>query len=344
MIITTIMTSVSHRIFNIKDYERRILVTGGCGFIGSHFVNYMVETYPTYFICNIDAMYYSASFDNIKDNVKTSPNYKMKVGNVNEYHLLRSLIEDYEFTDVVHFAAQSHVDNSFDDSLQYTDDNVRGTHTLLEVVRKLKPTITFYHFSTDEVYGESKEGEEPKHEMSLLCPTNPYAASKAAAEMLVTSYIHSYRLRAIITRCNNVYGPNQYPEKLIPKFITLLKSDKKCTIHGNGSSLRSFIHVYDVCTAMDTILHKGKLHETYNIGSEPENELSVNDVAHILIETIKPGQEVSEWVVRVTDRPYNDRRYFITNDKIKMLGWKQSIVFQDGLRNLINVSNAHTHA
>lgn len=319
----------------IDKYTRRILVTGGCGFIGSHFVNYMVETYPSYFICNIDAMYYSASMDNVKDSVKNSPNYKMKVGNINEYHLLRSLLEDYDFTDIVHFAAQSHVDNSFEDSLQYTDDNVKGTHTLLEVVRKFKPSITFYHFSTDEVYGESKLDEAPKHEMSLLCPTNPYAASKAAAEMLVTSYMHSYGLRTVITRCNNVYGANQYPEKLIPRFIKLLRNNEKCTIHGDGSSLRSFIHVYDVCTAMDTIIHKGQLHETYNIGSEPENELSVNDIARILVSHIKPEESISEWVVNVTDRPYNDRRYFITNNKIKGLGWRQSITFSEGLKQLL---------
>jgi dTDP-glucose 4,6-dehydratase len=321
---------------NESRMKRCILVTGGCGFIGSNFVNYMVKKYPNYFICSLDAMYYSASIDNISSDVRKSSNFKNKIGNINEYHLLQSLIEDYHFTDIVHFAAQSHVDNSFEDSLQYTNDNVKGTHTLLEVVRKYNPEINFYHFSTDEVYGESNHDEDPKHEMSLLCPTNPYAASKAAAEMIVGAYYHSYRLKTIITRCNNVYGPNQYPEKLIPRFIELLQSNKKCTIHGDGLSLRSFIHVDDVCSAMDLILHKGKIGEIYNIGSGPENELTVSDVAKILIEKLKPGDPVDKWIEYVKDRPYNDKRYFITNEKLKKLGWEQKINFIDGLLPLLS--------
>lgn len=318
-----------------KSFERYILVTGGCGFIGSNFVNYMVQKYPQYFICSLDAMYYSASFDNILPEVKASKNFKHKIGNINEYHLIQSIIDDYHITDIIHFAAQSHVDNSFEDSLQYTDDNIKGTHTLLEVVRKYKPDILFYHFSTDEVYGESKPNETAKDEMSLLCPTNPYAASKAAAEMLVNAYYHSYKLKTVITRCNNVYGPNQYPEKLIPKFIELLKTNRKCTIHGDGSSLRSFIHVRDVCSAMDMIIHKGEIGEVYNIGSEVENELTVSAVAKILIEHLKPGDSVDEWIEYVIDRPYNDKRYFITNDKMKKLGWKQEVRFMDGLLELL---------
>jgi dTDP-glucose 4,6-dehydratase/UDP-glucose 4,6-dehydratase len=171
--------------------------------------------------------------------------------------------------------------------------------------------------------------------MSLLCPTNPYAATKASAEMLVNSYKHSFKLNIIITRCNNVYGPNQYPEKLIPKFIKLLKDNKKCTIHGNGESLRSFINVYDVCTAMDIILHKGIIGETYNIGSDIEHELSVIDVAKILINKLKPNSNINDWIKYVDDRPYNDKRYFITNEKMKQLGWKQIINFEDGLNKLI---------
>jgi dTDP-glucose 4,6-dehydratase/UDP-glucose 4,6-dehydratase len=280
-------------------------------------------------------MYYSASLDYISYDVKKVNNFKNKIGNINEYHLIQSLIDDYDITDIIHFAAQSHVDNSFEDSLQYTKDNVLGTHTLLEVVRKYKPSINFYHFSTDEVYGESDYNDEPKNEMSLLCPTNPYAATKAAAEMLVNAYKHSFKLKIIITRCNNVYGPNQYPEKLIPKFIKLLKENKKCTIHGNGKSLRSFINVYDVCSAIDLILHKGIIGETYNIGSDIEHELSVLDVAKVLINKLKPNSNINDWIEYVEDRPYNDKRYFITNEKIKKLGWKQCINFETGIINLL---------
>jgi dTDP-glucose 4,6-dehydratase len=317
------------------SYDKSILVTGGCGFIGSNFVNYMVKKYPNYFILCLDALYYCASVDNILPEVQMYRNFKMKVGNINEYHLLASLIDDYQITDIVHFAAQSHVDSSFDNSLQYTEDNVKGTHTLLEVVRKKNPKIRFYHFSTDEVYGESKLDEDPKHEMSLLCPTNPYAASKAAAEMLVNAYRHSYQLNTLITRCNNVYGPNQYPEKLIPKFIMMLKSGEKVTIHGEGSSLRTFIHVDDVSSAMDLILEKGMIGEIYNIGSDIENELSVKDVAKILITELKPNEKFEDYILFVEDRPFNDKRYFITNEKLKQLGWSQKVNFMEGLKKLL---------
>jgi len=321
------------------SYSRYILITGGCGFIGSNFVNYIVPKYPDYFVCNIDSMYYSASIENINIDVRNATNFKNVEGNINDYNLVRLLINDYHVTDIVHFAAQSHVDNSFEDSLQYTKDNIMGTHSLLEIVRKYKPNINFYHFSTDEVYGESEYDEEPKTEMSLLCPTNPYAATKAAAEMLVNAYKHSYKLKTIITRCNNVYGSNQYPEKLIPKFINLLLDNKKCTIHGSGNSLRSFINVYDVCTAMDIIIHKGIINETYNIGSNDDNELSVIDIAKILVNKLKKNSDVNDWIEYIEDRPYNDKRYFISNEKLINLGWNITIDINTGIDYLLKSIN-----
>ena len=313
-----------------------ILVTGGCGFIGSNFINYIIPTYPQYTITNIDIMYYCASEQNIRDDIINSSNYSFIKGNINDKNLIKYIIEEKNIDTIIHFAAQSHVDTSFDNSLQYTEDNIKGTHTLLEVVRTTRPDILFLHFSTDEVYGESKLVEDPKHEMSLLCPTNPYAASKAAAEMLVNSYKHSYGLRCIITRCNNVYGPNQYPEKLIPKFIKLLQENEQCTIHGDGSSLRSFIHAYDVSTAVDVILHKGTIHEIYNIGSEPDEEKSVLDVTQQLIQYIHKTDQYNKYITFVNDRPFNDQRYFITNTKLKALGWKQTITFNDGIQALLH--------
>ena len=257
-----------------------ILVTGGCGFIGSNFLNFAVKKYPNYKFTNIDVMYYCASQDNL--DIKNFKNYNFVEGNINDLSLIKYILKKNNITHIIHFAAQSHVDNSFSDSLQYTEDNVKGTHSLLEAVRLVNLDIKFLHFSTDEVYGESNLNEKPKDEMSLLCPTNPYAATKAAAEMLVNSYIHSYGLKAIISRGNNVYGENQYPEKLIPKFIKLLQNNKKCTIHGKGDSLRSFIHVLDVCTAVDTLIHYGKIHQIYNIGSDAKDEKTVLDVSKIL--------------------------------------------------------------
>lgn len=324
-----------------------ILVTGGCGFIGSNFLNYMVMKYPNYKFINIDAMYYCASHSNIHEKVKTSQNYKFIEGNINDLNLIKYIMTEEKITHVVHFAAQSHVDTSFTNSLQYTLDNVKGTHTLLEAIRIINLNIIFLHFSTDEVYGESNMNEGPKNEMQLLCPTNPYAASKAGAEMLVNSYIYSYKLKSIISRCNNVYGPNQYEEKLIPRFIKLLKSGKKCSIHGDGSALRSFIHVYDVSTAVDILLHKGVIGEIYNIGSNVEDEKSVLDITNQIIDIMKHkkwwphhshGQHDMncKYYEYVKDRPWNDKRYFITNEKIKLLGWNQSILFAKGLRDLID--------
>lgn len=317
-----------------------ILITGGCGFIGSNFVNYMVKKYPQHNFVNIDVMYYCASLDNIDKDVQNASNYKFVQCNINDFSLIKYLLKSDNITHIIHFAAQSHVDNSFDNSLQYTDDNVKGTHSLLEAVRVVNKEIIFFHFSTDEVYGESKLDENPKDEMSILCPTNPYAASKAAAEMLVNSYIHSYGLNCIISRGNNVYGPNQYPEKLIPKFIQFMKQGKKCTIHGDGSSLRTFIHVYDVCTAVETLLHKGKYGEIYNIGSDISYEKSVIDIAKILIEIMEnrkldKDENISSYIEYVEDRPFNDKRYFITNEKLKQLGWEQIVTLQNGIMDLI---------
>ena len=209
-----------------------LLVTGGCGFIGSNFINYYMDKFPNIKIINIDALYYCASIYNISEKVRNSDNYTFIKGNLNDYDLVKDILKKNNISHVIHFAAQSHVDNSFNDSLQYTFDNVKGTHTLLEAIKNVNLKIVLLHFSTDEVYGESNLDEDEKTEDSILCPTNPYSASKAAAEMYVRSYMFSFGLKAIITRGNNVYGKNQYPEKLIPKFIKLLKNNKKCLWYG----------------------------------------------------------------------------------------------------------------
>ena len=313
-----------------------VLVTGGCGFIGSNFLNYMVPLEPERVnFVNIDAMYYCASHNNIKKEVQDADNYKFIECNINDFSLIKYILNTEKITHIIHFAAQSHVDGSFENSLQYTDDNVKGTHTLLEAVRVVNKDIVFLHFSTDEVYGESELDEKPKDERSILCPTNPYAASKAAAEMLVNSYIHSYGLKCIISRGNNVYGPNQYPEKLVPRFIQLLQEGKKCTIHGDGSSLRTFIHVYDVCTAVEILLYRGEYGEIYNIGSDPSYEKSVKDITKILVRLIKNSDDITPYVEYVDDRPFNDKRYFITNKKLKDFGWQQTIPLERGIAGLI---------
>ena len=227
------------------------------------------------------------------------------------FDLLKYIFQNNKITHIIHFAAQSHVQNSFDDSIQYTKDNVFGTHNLLEVSRLYCPNLVkFIHVSTDEVYGESNLdlNENHKTEQSLLCPTNPYAASKAAAEMLVNSYSHSFNLPIIITRGNNVYGPNQYPEKVIPKFIKQLKNNEKITIQGDGSCIRAFLHSEDAANAFIKILEKGKIGEIYNIGCDENMEYSILDIAKILIKKIK-GEEAlyNDWIEYIEDRPFNDK-------------------------------------
>ena len=238
---------------------------------------------------------------------------------------------------VIHFAAQSHVQNSFEDSLQFTYDNVLGTHTLLECCRKYGKIQKFIHVSTDEVYGESMNTIEEQHktEHSILCPTNPYAATKAGAELIAQSYNHSYKMPIIITRGNNVYGKNQYPEKLIPRFIQLLQADKKVTIQGNGSAVRAFLHAEDTARAFEIILEKGEIGEIYNIGCDDGMEYSVMDIAKILIKMIKGTENYDEWIEYIEDRPFNDSRYYISNQKVKNLGWNIQWNLMEGLRDCL---------
>ncbi len=313
-----------------------LLITGGCGFIGSNFINYIFGK-NKYKIINLDAMYYCADEKNVNEDIRNSENYVFIKGNINDKDLVNLILNNYKIEYIIHFAAQSHVDNSFSNPLQYTYDNIMGTHNLLEEVKKYGKIKKFIHVSTDEVYGESMLDIDEKHktEHSILCPTNPYAATKAGAELITQSYQHSFKLPIIITRGNNVYGPNQYPEKLIPKFIDLLKNNKKCTIAGTGSAIRNFIHVNDVCTAVEIIINKGILGEVYNIGGNHDNEYSVMDVAKKLIKLIKNSDNESDYIEYMPDRPFNDTRYFISNDKLTNLGWEQKIMFDKGLELLV---------
>ena len=320
---------------------KNLLVTGGCGFIGSNYINYIFEKYNDFNIINIDAMYYCASENNIDCNVRNSERYTLIKGNLCSYDLVYHVIVSYKIDYVIHFAAQSHVQNSFEDALQYTKDNVFGTHNLLEAARKYGNVKKFIHVSTDEVYGESmiEQHETKKTEESILCPTNPYAATKASAELIAQSYYYSFNMPIIITRGNNVYGPNQYPEKIIPKFIKLLNENKKVTIQGDGSNVRAFIHVYDVVKAFDIILDKGVIGEIYNIGSDDNEEYTVKYVAEMLIKKIKKTENYSEHIEYITDRPFNDKRYYISNEKIKNLGWDITENFDEGINNLIKSMN-----
>ena len=250
--------------------------------------------------------------------------------------LVNHILKSYEVSHVIHFAAQSHVQNSFTDALQYTQDNIVGTHTLLECCRLYGKVERFIHVSTDEVYGESMLETDEKHktEHSILCPTNPYAATKAGAELLAQSYNHSFGMPIIITRGNNVYGPNQYPEKVIPRFIQQLKNREKVTIQGDGSCVRAFMHVFDTADAFTIILEKGQIGEIYNIGCDEGMEYSILDVAKLLIKEIQKTKDYDKWITYIEDRPFNDQRYYISNQKLKELGWSIKMSFDEGIRTL----------
>jgi dTDP-glucose 4,6-dehydratase len=323
---------------DLEPHNDNLLITGGCGFIASNFINYYFNKSSYRTIVNLDAMYYCANEENVNQIIRNDPQYISIRGNLCNSELVEDLLKKHNITHIIHFAAQSHVQNSFEDSIKFTHDNIVGTHTLLEACRKYKKIKKFIHVSTDEVYGESmlKIDETHKTEHSVLCPTNPYAATKAGAELIAQSYEHSYKMPIIITRGNNVYGRNQYPEKLIPRFIKLLNENKKVTIQGNGTSVRAFLHAYDTVKAFDIILEKGEIGEIYNIGCDENMEYSVLDIAKILIKMIKKTDNYDEWIEYIEDRPYNDMRYYISNQKLKDLGWSIDIDLITGLTDLIN--------
>lgn len=304
-----------------------VLMTGCCGFIGSNVLNYLCKKYPGAQFVNIDKMDYCSSSKNVK--CLNSKNYTFYKCDIQNADMIRSILNIHEIDTIIHFAAQTHVDNSFGNSIQFTIDNVLGTHTLLECCREYGGIRRFVHISTDEVYGEVGFDDEQCKETKILTPTNPYAASKAGAEHLVFSYYHSFKLPVVVVRGNNVYGPQQYPEKLIPKFTKLLLEDKKCTIHGDGQTRRNFIHVDDVATAIETILKAGNVGEIYNIGSQ--NEFSVLEITTKLVKILKDSDCIDEYVKFVEDRYFNDLRYSISNNKLIDLGWTEKVDFEDGL-------------
>ena len=317
--------------------ETVLLVTGGYGFIGSNFINLIMEKFDNIKLINFDAMYYCASETNVDELWRTSSRYTFVKGNLCSIDLVRHVFETHQPSHVIHFAAQSHVQNSFSDALQYTQDNVVGTHTLLEVTRLYGKIKKFIHVSTDEVYGESMldVGETHKTEQSVLCPTNPYAATKAGAELMAQSYNHSFGMPIVITRGNNVFGPNQYPEKVIPRFIQQLKAGEKVTIQGDGSCVRAFLHAFDTARAFQRILECGKVGEIYNIGCDEGMEYSIMDVAKVLIEKICKTTDYDKWITYIEDRPFNDQRYYISNQKLKDLGWDITVSFEEGINMLV---------
>jgi len=312
------------------DYSpKNILLTGGAGFIGSHVVLLLVKKYPNIKIVNFDKLDYCACLANLEE-VAHLPNYKFVKGNICSSDLVNYVLKTENIDTIMHFAAQSHVDNSFGNSFQFTQNNIMGTHVLLESA-KVHGIKRFIHVSTDEVYGEQQHDQDAMCEEQVLEPTNPYAATKAGAEFLAKSYHRSFGMPIIITRGNNVYGPHQYPEKVIPKFINQIKRGKPVTLHGTGQNMRNFLFVEDVARAFEVVLFRAEVGRIYNIGGT--NERKNIDVAKDLLALAgyTDGKEES-MMVFVEDRAFNDLRYHINSDRLKVLGWREEVSWEQGLK------------
>lgn len=309
---------------------KKFLVTGGYGFIGSEVVNRIFTQFPqAEKLVLFDRVDYNSRPENINPEVRQDGRFKFVKGDICSYDLILHVLEEYQIDTIIHMAAQTHVDISFTNSLQFTRDNVMGTHTLLEACRQYGKLNRFVHMSTDEVYGEAEE--EAHDENAHLNPTNPYAATKTGAEYIVKSYGRSYKFPYIIIRGNNVYGHGQYPDKLIPKFILLLELGKKLTIHGNGLAKRMFVHVNDMADGILLVTARGKLEEIYNIGSR--NEYTVMDIAKQICDYSQ--KDINTSIEYIPDRNFNDKRYFIDYRKIQGLGWTEKIKFDEGLKQTI---------
>lgn len=304
----------------------KILVTGGAGFIGSNFIRHLMSSHPGYKIVNVDTLTYAGNLDNLRD-IDTDLRYTFVKGDICDSNLINTILEKHEIDMIVHFAAESHVDRSIADASVFVRTNVLGTHTLLDAARR-HAIRKFIHISTDEVYGSIPEGSFK--ETDILTPSSPYSSSKAGSDLLALSYFTTYNLPVIVTRCTNNFGPYQYPEKLIPLFVTNLIDGKKVPVYGTGKNIRDWIHVNDHCRAVDFLLHKGKTGEIYNIGGGSEK--TNLEITEKILELLRKDESMIEYV---TDRPGHDFRYSLNCSKLRSLGWKPGYSFEEGLQDTV---------
>lgn len=322
--------------------DKKILITGGAGFIGSHVVQLFVQKYPQYQIFNLDALTYAGNLENLK-NIEDSTNYTFIKADITDAQEIDQLFEEYQFTDVIHLAAESHVDRSIKDPLAFLNTNIIGTANLLNAAKatwagNLKEHL-FYHISTDEVYGSL--GEEGFFlETTSYDPQSPYSASKAGSDHFVRAYNNTYGMKTVISNCSNNYGPNQFPEKLIPLCINNIKHGNPLPIYGKGENIRDWLFVVDHARAIDLIFHEGKNGDTYNIGGF--NEWSNLNLVELLCDVMDKKLGNVEGTSRklitfVTDRAGHDLRYAIDASKInKELGWSPSVTFEQGLEKTVD--------
>lgn len=322
--------------------KKNILITGGAGFIGSHVVRLFVNKYPEYHVVNLDSLTYAGNLENLKD-IEKAVNYTFVKGDITDEAFINQLFEQYHFEGVIHLAAESHVDRSITDPLAFAKTNILGTMVLLNAFKKLWTNNwtgkRFYHISTDEVYGTL--GETGLFtETTPYDPNSPYSASKASSDHFVRAYGETYGLPYVITNCSNNYGPNQFPEKLIPLFIHNIINQKALPVYGDGKYTRDWLYVVDHAVAINLVYHQGKNHETYNIGGF--NEWQNIDLIKVLCQQMdnklgRPEGTSEQLITYVKDRPGHDLRYAIDASKINQeLGWKPSVSFEEGLSNTID--------
>ncbi len=323
--------------------KKTILITGGAGFIGSHVVRLFVNTYPDYQIVNLDKLTYAGNLENLKD-IEDKSNYTFEKGDIVDATFIDSLFEKYKFDGVIHLAAESHVDRSITDPMAFVMTNVIGTVNLLNAARATWKNNyegkRFYHVSTDEVYGELHDPKEFFVEDTSYDPSSPYSASKASSDHFVRAYNSTYGLPVVISNCSNNYGPNHFPEKLIPLMINNIKNKKPLPVYGKGENIRDWLYVLDHARAIDVIYHKADDGETYNIGGN--NEWTNIDLVHLLCDVMdkKLGQPVGEsrnLITYVKDRAGHDLRYAIDATKLmNKLGWEPSVTFEEGLEKTVD--------
>jgi len=318
--------------------SKNILITGGAGFIGSHVVRRFVNDYPDYTIVNLDKLTYAGNLENLRD-IEEASNYYFEKGCITDESFVSGIFDKYSITHVIHLAAESHVDRSIEDPLIFVKTNLIGTSNLLNISRKFwgdkLDDKLFYHISTDEVYGSLPMNDELFTETTSYDPRSPYSASKAGSDHLVRSFYHTYNLPIVISNCSNNYGPNQFPEKLIPLFINNIVQNKPLPVYGKGENVRDWLHVKDHARAIDTILHNGRRGETYNIGGH--NEWQNIELIRLLCDTVdnELGRSVGSsqsLITFVKDRAGHDMRYAIDASKIKNeLDWMPEYTFETGI-------------
>lgn len=310
---------------------KKILVTGGAGFIGANFIHYILDKYNDYKVVNLDKLTYAANLDNLED-VENNPNYKFVKGDICDKEFIDNLFKNEKFDIVVNFAAESHVDRSILNPEIFINTNVLGTQILLDASKKYN--VDRYHqVSTDEVYGDLPLDRVDLlfSEKNNLNPSSPYSASKASADLLVKSYYKTFKLPITISRCSNNYGRYQHEEKLIPLMIKNALSNNKLPVYGNGLNVRDWLHVYDHCSAIDLIIHKGKLGEIYNVGSN--NEKANIDIVKTILKSLNKSEDL---ITYVNDRKGHDLRYAIDSSKLKNeLNWKPKYTFEEGIKETI---------